>query len=112
MSAQGVGIDLVDVARFEKFNSDKENQFIKKVFSDYEVEYCFKYKNPSTHLAGIFALKEAVSKALGTDEFPFIKIEIKHKKDGSPEVYFKRDKLSLKVSIAHTDTMAIAIAVV
>lgn len=106
----GVGIDLVDVKRFKKFNKDKESSFLKKVFLKGEVDYCFKYKDPSVHLAGSFAAKEAVSKALGVEKFPFAEVEIRHRPDGAPEAWHKGKKLSVKISITHTDTVAAAIA--
>lgn len=108
---KGVGIDIVDVDRFEKFNSKTSDPFLKKVFFEKELEYCFSYKNPAPHLAGTFSVKEAVSKALGVKLFPFAEIEIRHQKDGKPIVFHKGKKLSVKISITHTDKVAAAIAV-
>ena len=107
----GVGIDLVTVSRFNKFVQDKNHPFLVKVFSSVELEYCFSYENPDVHLAGHFALKEAVSKALGTSKYPFVEVEVRHGKEGEPEVWHKGIKLSVKVSISHTEEYACAIAV-
>jgi phosphopantetheine--protein transferase-like protein len=103
-----VGIDVVEVSRFNFF--DEVDHAVKKIFSDYEIKYCLKHKDPSTHFAGIFAAKEAVSKTLGTEKFPFIEIEIRHAKDGSPEVWNKSKKIKVRVSITHTSMIAIAVA--
>lgn len=111
MNIEGVGIDLVDISCFEPFQQDKEHAFLKKVFSDVERAYCFTYKEPASHLAGTFAAKEAVSKALGVSLFPFAEIEIRRMESGAPEVWHKGKKLSVKISISHTDTLATAIAV-
>jgi holo-[acyl-carrier protein] synthase len=111
-SGQGIGIDITPVARFVAFEGDKENPFLRKVFSTDERDYCFSYKNPSVHLAGFFALKEAVSKALGTSLYPFAEIEIRHTTEGAPEAWFSGKKLAVRTSISHTDELAIAIAVV
>lgn len=108
---KGVGIDIVDVARFKKFNSKTSDSFLKKVFFEKEIEYCFSYKDSAPHLAGIFSAKEAVSKALGVKLFPFSEIEIRHEKDGKPVVFHKGKKLSVNISITHTDKVAAAIAV-
>jgi len=108
---KGVGIDIVDVSRFEKFNSKISDPFIKKVFFEKELGYCFSFKNPAPHLAGTFSAKEAVSKALGIKLFPFSEIEIRHGKDGEPVAFHKGKKLSVNISITHTDTVAAAIAV-
>lgn len=107
-----VGIDIVDVARFETLDNGKENSFLKKVFSEKELEYCFSYQNAAVHLAGCFALKEAVSKALGVKKYPFAEIEVSHEEDGAPFVSHNGKRLRVAVSISHTDATAIAIAVV
>lgn len=108
---QGVGIDLVEVSRFLPYENERDAPFLKKVFFVDELEYCFSYKNPSVHLAGFFALKEAASKALGVEKYPFAEIEIKHDEKGAPEAWFKGQKLPVKVSISHTAKLATAIAV-
>jgi holo-[acyl-carrier protein] synthase len=105
-----VGIDIVEVSRFLLLEEGKENTFLKKVFTEKELEYCFSYKNPSVHLAGHFALKEAVSKALGVKKYPFAEIEVFHEKDGAPYVKHHGKVLNVGVSISHTDTLATAIA--
>lgn len=107
---KGVGIDIVDIARFEKINLKTEDIFFKKVFFEKEIEYCFSFKNPYPHLAGIFAAKESISKALGVKLFPFAEVEIRHGKDGEPIAFYNGKKLSVNISITHTDTVAAAIA--
>jgi holo-[acyl-carrier protein] synthase len=109
-SIQGIGVDIVSVSRFVQYESDPKAPFLKKVFFSDELMYCFSYKNPSVHLAGFFALKEAASKALGLEKYPFAEIEVKHAENGAPEVWFKGQKLGLRVSISHTDEFAVAIA--
>jgi len=108
---KGIGIDVVDVSRFEKFNSKTKDNFLKKIFFEKELIYCFSFKKSAPHLAGFFSAKEAVSKALGIKLFPFAEIEIRHGKDGEPIAFHKGKKLSIKISITHTDTIAAAIAV-
>jgi holo-[acyl-carrier protein] synthase len=103
-----IGVDIVDVVRF-KFAS-REEPFLQKVYTPQELDYCFSYKDPSTHLAGMFAAKEAVSKALGTEKYPAIRIEIFHEKNGVPKAYSDGKPLRVSVSISHTDTVACAVA--
>jgi holo-[acyl-carrier protein] synthase len=107
----GVGIDCVDVGRFNQFKNNKESSFLQKVFFPEEIKYCFSYSNPEVHLAGFFALKEATSKALGVKLYPFAEIEVKHTIEGAPEVWHRGEKLNIKVSISHTNEIAMAIAV-
>lgn len=106
-----VGIDVVNISRFEQFTEDKSHHFLQKIFTSYELDYCFLHEDAAPHLAGIFAAKEAISKALGTENFPFICIEIRHRKDGKPDGYKDGERLSVSVSIAHTSTIATAVAI-
>jgi holo-[acyl-carrier protein] synthase len=89
----------------------KTHPFLKKVFTVREVEYCFSYSHPAPHLAGHFALKEAVSKSLGVRKYPFAEVEIRHTKDGAPCAYHKGKKLPVSISVSHTEDVAIGIAV-
>ena len=106
-----VGIDVVDISRFKPFVRNRNHSFLEKVFSKNELDYCFKYKDVSVHLAGLFVAKEAISKALGVKKYPYIDIEIRHAKDGSPEAWNNYKKLSISVSISHTKSIAVAIAI-
>ena len=111
MSVKGIGIDIVEIKRFASFKK-RDEPFLLKVFSKEELDYCFSFRDPNSHLAGIFAAKEAASKALGTKKFPFISLQIKHTKDGMPVVWKGRKKLQVHISIAHAWKLAVAIAVV
>jgi len=106
-----IGIDVTEIARFRPFVHDRRHSFLRKVFSERELVYCFSYKNPAVHLAGIFAAKEAVAKALDARRIAFIELEITHTKSGAPEVRRKNRKLSVAVSITHTHSLAAAVAV-
>jgi len=108
-----IGLDIVDISRFAGFDDRVQqlaNHRLAKIFTKREIVYCFKFKEPSSHLAGIFAAKEATSKALGVKKFPFIEIEVRHGKDGEPQIWHNNKKLPVKVSISHTDTVAAAVA--
>lgn len=43
-----------------------DKRFLNRIFTPLEQEYAFAHKVPYLHLAGRFAVKEAVMKALGT----------------------------------------------
>ena len=83
MSVKGIGIDVVEVERFRILKGGKKNAFIKKIFTAQEITYCFSYKDPVPHLAGVFALKEAFSKSIGASKIFMSDIEILHGKDGA-----------------------------
>jgi len=108
---KSVGFDLVDIARFKRLK--KGDPFLKKVFTDQERTYCFARKAPAPHLAGIFAAKEAVLKALGANKFFFKDIEVRHASSGQPEIWLKTKRSNgVYISISHTKITAGAIAIV
>lgn len=107
---KSMGFDLVEVARFRGFK--KNDSFLQKVFTERERSYCFSYKNPFPHLAGIFAVKEAAGKALDVRKFPLASIEIRHAPSGKPELWLRGKRTeAVVVSISHTDTMAGAVVI-
>ena len=106
-----VGIDIVEVERFRKKNIDENTNFYKKIFTDSEIEYCKKFSDPYPHLAGKFALKEAVQKSIHKDII-FKKIETFHI-NSKPKVKIKDQKnYNFTASISHEKKYAIAIAMV
>ncbi len=62
----GVGTDIIEIARIKAAIERHGMRFYRRIFSLDEEEYCKKFLNPYPHLAGRFAAKEAVMKALGS----------------------------------------------
>lgn len=60
-----IGIDIVNVKRIEEI-VHKHEKFLEKVFSEDEIKRIKERKIPYERIAGMFAAKEAVSKAMGT----------------------------------------------
>ena len=60
----GIGVDLVDVRRFEQIIFRWQHRFLKRVFTDAEIRYCNTKKHPAQRFATRFAAKEAFIKAL------------------------------------------------
>ncbi|MGH2495748.1 MAG: holo-ACP synthase, partial [Ktedonobacteraceae bacterium] len=58
-----VGIDIIEVERVRKVFERHGERFLKRVFTEMEIRQC---RDKATRLAGRFAAKEAISKALGT----------------------------------------------
>lgn len=108
------GTDIESIQRFEKYSSDKNSAFVKKVYTELEIEYCFSCKNPAQHLAARFCAKEAIYKALcgfGVKNINFNEIEIYHNEDKVPQVRFLNPKLECfqcKISLSHCKDKAIA----
>tara|TARA_R110002096_G_scaffold435770_1_gene662635 strand:+ start:105000 stop:105407 length:408 start_codon:yes stop_codon:yes gene_type:complete len=62
----GLGNDLVDIRRIEKSLDQFDRKFMKRVFTESEIEYCEVKGNRAANFAKRFAAKEACAKALGT----------------------------------------------
>ncbi|MEW6482066.1 MAG: holo-ACP synthase [bacterium] len=115
---KGIGTDLVDVCRIKKAEKRWKERFLKKVFTEDELSYCNSRNNPYPHLAGRFAAKEAVMKALGVGwpGISFKDIEITNH-SGPPEVILKGKAkeiakgLKILVSISHIDDKASSFAI-
>jgi holo-[acyl-carrier protein] synthase len=66
MDIIGIGIDATDIPRIARTLERYGERFLRRVFTAGEIAYCMRRRNPSPHLAGRFAAKEATMKALGT----------------------------------------------
>lgn len=66
MSIIGLGFDATDIPRLRDVVERYGQRFLTRVFTDGEIEYCTRRRDPAPHLAGRFAAKEAAMKALGT----------------------------------------------
>jgi holo-[acyl-carrier protein] synthase len=62
----GLGLDATDIPRIAATIERYGDRFLHRVFTEGEVEYCMRRKEPAIHFAGRFAAKEAAMKALGT----------------------------------------------
>jgi len=83
----GVGTDIVDVERIEKLYVKQGEAFVNRILSETEIIEFEKQTFPERFLAKRWALKEAVSKALGTgftDGVSFKEMTIGHKTSGQP----------------------------
>jgi len=81
-----IGVDIIEIARIEKAIARWGEQFLKRVYTDSELELC---RNQPSSLATRFAGKEAVIKALGglSNGFRWREIEILSDPRGKPVVH-------------------------
>lgn len=89
MAVIGHGIDLVETSRVEKVWRDHSDRFLERILTSGERAYCARHKNALPHVAGRFAAKEAVLKALGTGwrgRIAWTDIEILNDESGQPRV--------------------------
>ena len=92
MKIFGIGTDIINIKRMEKSIKKNGDNFINKIFSQKEILYCKKKKNPFAFYAKRFAAKEALSKALGTGirkGIKFKNIEITNDNFGKPSIELK-----------------------
>ncbi|TDO86103.1 holo-[acyl-carrier-protein] synthase [Halanaerobium saccharolyticum] len=84
----GTGIDIVKNSRIESLIKKYGLRFLKKIYLDNEIEYCYNKVNATPSFAARFAAKEAVLKALGTGmrKNSWHDIEIFNNQLGKPEV--------------------------
>ena len=119
----GTGLDIIEIDRIKKSLAKYSPRFENKIFTDGEIHYCQLQADPGKHFAARFAVKEAVSKSLGTginDEVGFKDIEVVNQTSGKPIVKMGGrgkilfEKLNLKfihISISHDRHYAIAHAI-
>jgi holo-[acyl-carrier protein] synthase len=112
-----IGIDIVNVERFDRFLK----HFGKKALEKYLNEDEIKLVKNAQSAAGFFAAKEAVSKALGlgiSKECGFDDIRIYKLQNGAPSFTLSSHLVktyeitSLSLSISHDGNFAIAVAVI
>jgi holo-[acyl-carrier protein] synthase len=63
---KGIGVDLARIPRLRQIVARWEDRFLRRVFTEEEIAYCRRRRDPIPHLAARFAAKEATLKALGT----------------------------------------------
>lgn len=66
MNIVGLGFDATDIPRIAAAYDRFGERFLRRVFTEGEIAYCTRRRDPIPHLAGRFAAKEATMKALGT----------------------------------------------
>ncbi|MBA65580.1 MAG: holo-[acyl-carrier-protein] synthase [Candidatus Marinimicrobia bacterium] len=111
-----IGTDIVDVSRVKLSLEKQGKRFRDRIFSNAEQNYCDEKPLPEIHFSGKFAAKESIIKAIKSSGYkkviPFNKIEIINSEFGAPNVLLDIDLLGdCKVSISHTNTHAIAMAI-
>ncbi|MBL4936315.1 holo-ACP synthase [Clostridium sp. YIM B02515] len=118
----GVGVDIVEIRRIKEAVERNDN-FIDKLFNKEEIDYLKSRGMRSEYIAGRFAAKEAVAKALGTGfrGFSFKDIVIDRTALGKPIVVLKgkakviaqkSGDYKIHLSISHGEDSAIAYAMI
>jgi len=116
----GTGIDIVEIDRITK--AAGKERFLEKIFSDAEINIFEACRYRMETVAGRFAAKEAVLKALGygLGDMPMRCIEVLRAPSGQPvveltgEAQKKAEEMGVKrlhISISHSARYAVAQAI-
>jgi len=114
------GIDIVENQRIEKVIKKFGNKFLKRVFTEEEINYCMKQKNYIPCLSARFACKEACIKAFYQafgKVLTFKQIEIKGEKGKPAEILLHLKKSTEKpykisISLSHENKFSTAIVII
>ena len=113
------GVDLIEIDRIAEMVSRHGRHYLQRIYTPAELELCGKLAET---LAGRFAAKEAVAKALGCGigEVSWQEIEILEDEQGAPGVGLRgaaREKAEAaglqvwSISISHSHSHAVSVVV-
>ncbi len=117
----GIGVDIVEIERFKTLTERWGERLLSRIFTQREIDYCLSKKNPYQHLAGRFAAKEAISKAISTGWsgiFKWKDVEVLNDERGKPFVIVYNqlkeqfNSCLFHVSISHSLNYAVSFAVI
>ena len=117
---QSIGLDIVSTERIRRAYAQHGERFAERILGPKELEVLDRRVDKSEFLAGRFAAKEAVIKALGhfvKDRPPFTSLQIVNDNTGQPLVEFPVEIVAALsghrclISISHEKTNTAAVAV-
>ena len=111
----GTGVDITEVRRIRQAVEKWGQDFLERVFTQEEIKNAKTKTSFYQHLAGRFAAKEAIFKAVGDNQLSWQDIQIRNDPVGKPVCLFLNGKgknISVHISISHVKTYAVANAVV
>ncbi len=119
----GIGTDIVDISRFQRFIDQGNTPLLERLFTERERLTCQARKGSAACLAARFAAKEAFLKALGSglrDGLSWQDMEVVNDVLGKPELHltgkaleiFRDIKLGTPfLSLSHDGGFAVAMVV-
>ena len=117
-----MGIDIVAVKRIENLYKKFGRRFLERAFTSEEIAKCLGEKNPAPCLAGKFAAKEALIKAIGVGFRKGVSLKditVTGNATSGPPFYILQGKTRklvgtrrLHLSISHESEFAIAVCII
>ena len=113
-------MDATDIPRIVQTIDRYGQRFTHRIFTEGEIAYCMRRREPAIHFAGRFAAKEATMKALGTGHSQGVlwrDVEVVRDRGGPPQLRlhggaarrFERiGGRSSLLTITHSDALAFA----
>ncbi|MFA5411225.1 MAG: holo-ACP synthase [Candidatus Omnitrophota bacterium] len=111
----GTGVDITEVRRLREAVEKWGKDFLNRVFTAEELKNAKTRGSLYQHLAGRFAAKEAVFKALGDKGLNWKDVQVLNDKDGKPHCEIlngRNKKVGVHVSISHVKNYAVASAII
>ena len=118
----GIGTDIIEIGRIKNSIEEYGDNFLSKIYTPIEIDYCNSKANKYQHFAARFAAKEAIYKALATGwqkDLYWQDIEISNLPTGMPVVNlngklkkFLSDDKELKISISHSNNYVTCVAII
>ncbi|MFC1674700.1 holo-ACP synthase [Candidatus Omnitrophota bacterium] len=111
----GTGVDITEVRRLRHAVEKWGEEFLERIFTKSELKNAKTRGSLYQHLAGRFAAKEAVFKALGDRHLNWKDVEILNDRDGKPVCVVsnsKEKRIDVQISISHVKTYAVANAII
>lgn len=118
--AVGIGVDIVEVERIAGTIAEWAGRFLNRIYTEGEIRYCRRKRDPYPSFAGRFAAKEALFKALGTGLRRGVRwkeVEVVRRPGGPPEIELEGRTREIAeglgvgrvlLSISHTRRLAVA----
>ncbi|WP_297890064.1 holo-ACP synthase [Sulfurihydrogenibium sp.] len=114
------GIDIVENNRIEKAYKKFGERFLKKIYTDREIQYCFKKKDFIPCLSARFAAKEATIKAYYqafNKSINYKSIEIIGINGKPAEIILHNDtnhkkNFDVSISISHEKKYSVAVVII
>lgn len=111
----GTGVDITEVRRLRLAIEKWGDSFLDRVFTKQELQNAKTRGSLYQHLAGRFAAKEAVFKALGDANLKWKDVQVLNDKQGKPYCSVSSalaKKIDVHISISHVKNYAVASAII
>ncbi len=119
VGSMGCGVDVVELPRFRQVLKRGGRAFLRRIFTPAEAAYARRrHRTTLLHLAGRFAAKEAVLKAISQIEptrvLAMNQVEVRNDQAGRPRIALldgRTSTVQVHVSLSHVKTVAVASAI-